>query len=324
MSPSLRRQFVALLVVLLTGAPTSAADGVVQIDCPQLSREQGGELESRVRANLLTADVTASVAITCGVDSIAVRASAGSDSTSRRITTTPASLLDDVMQAVDEVLQELASRQRITAVAPATQPLAPKAPEEPPKAAESPTPVAAQVASQSNGESPPGGQPRPASSIGIELFASFVGEAWASQLAGGVLLGLRRGRAPFWYGLRGGALRPFTQDAQFGLTELSLAAEAQFAPEFSRGVRLGVAVGPSWLLVAPHADLTARDGTDSISLSFDVELSRPFSLGAVELVPSLGGRWFTNERGVRIDGHERFALGGFTPRLALGLLYRTD
>jgi hypothetical protein len=318
----LRPPLGALLLVLSASGPARATEGGVQLDCPELSREGAGELESRVRASLLTTDVRANIVIACGAGSAEVRASADSDSTSRQITTTPASLRDDVLRAVDDALQELARRRQGTAAAVVLETPAPQAREEPPKNEASPA-VAAPAARPSR-RAPPKLVQQPASTSATELFASVAGEAWSSELAFGLLLGVRRGLAPFWYGVHAGALRPFEQDPQFGLTELSAAAEAQVSPEALRGVRLGLAAGPSLLLVAPHGAVTTRQGNSSVALFFDAELSRPFWLGHLALVPAFGVRWLTSERGVKLDAEERFTLGGFTPHLALGVLYRTD
>jgi hypothetical protein len=312
----------ALLLALLASGAARATEVGVQLDCPELSPEGAGELESRVRASLLTTDVRASIVIACGASSAEVRASADSDSINRQVTTTPASLRDDVLRAVDDALQELARRRQGTAATAATEAPAPEAREAPPKA-EASSAVAAPAARPSHQGPPKLVQP-PAGTAATELCASVAGEAWPSELAFGLLLGVRRGLAPFWYGIHAGALRPFEQDAQFGLTELSVAAEAQVSPEALRGVRLGIASGPSLLLVSPHGALTTRQGGSSVALFFDAELSRPFWLGHVALVPALGVRWLTSERGVRLDAEERFNLGGLTPHLALGVLYRAD
>lgn len=287
------------------------------VDCPELSREQAAEIESRVRASLLTAEVRAAIAVTCQSGEAEVRASTEQESASRRLKMTP-ELRDDVLRAVDELLDELGHHPAPT--------------EAPPQAAASssgptnvaptpPPPAPAEVPAPSRDSAPSAPPPLASAPVSTEPFASLAGEAWPDRLAAGLFLGVRRGRPLLRYGVRGGAFRPLSSDSGFGITELSLAASLEVGPAFSRGLRLALAAGPSWLWVSPNEPITARTSGRTVALCFDAELSRPLWLGDFALVPALGVRWFTAERGVRLNGYDRFELRGFAPRVALSLMY---
>jgi hypothetical protein len=293
----------------------------VLVDCPQLSREQAAEIESRVRASLLTAEVSAAVVVTCESDGAEVRASTDQESVSRHVTAVPQALRDEVLRAVDELLEQLRHRPQALAESPPAPPTPADATATAVPAAPAPAPAA---------PAPSRAKPAPATppvvaaareSVSTEPFASVAGEAWPSRLAAGLFLGVRRGSAALWYGVRAGAFQPFSADSAFGVTELSLAAQVELEPHFSRGVRLGLAGGPSWLWVSPRDPIVARSSGGKTALFFDAELSRPLWLGRFALVPAVGVRWFTAKRGVKLDGDERFELRGFVPRVAVGLAY---
>jgi hypothetical protein len=130
------------------------------------------------------------------------------------------------------------------------------------------------------------------------------------------------GRSQLDFAIRGGAFRPLLADSPFGLREWSLAGVVELTPRLAAGTRFALGLGPSWLSVTPDAPLVSRREPNEAALFVDAELSRPFWLGPFAFVPALGARWFTSERGVRLDGVERFALSGVCPRFSLGVAYR--
>jgi hypothetical protein len=87
------------------------------------------------------------------------------------------------------------------------------------------------------------------------------------------------------------------------------------------GVRLALALGPSALFVQPHGELTPASSTARVSLFAAVQVSRAIWLGRFGLLPQLGLRLFSSERGVRIDRQRQLVLGGLTPHVSLGLAY---
>src|SRR5258706_262936 len=88
----------ALCAVLAHVQPARAADEAVRVDCPELTTEQAAEIESRVRASLLTTPPPASVAISCQPDRAEVRAESGTDSVSVSGATSADSLRDDLLR----------------------------------------------------------------------------------------------------------------------------------------------------------------------------------------------------------------------------------
>lgn len=303
--------------------PARAGDEAVRISCPELTTERAAELESRLRANLLTSEPAVTVQVTCqpaktevlvasATDSITVGAPAASIDTFR----------DDVLRAVEEALQTLAQRSTRAVPGPtndaASQP-APAAPAEP----ASPSPV---IAAPMPPVSTPAlaAKPRQASRSWTELFGQLLGEAWHGPLALGGALGVARSTPVLWYGLRTAVLRPAAQDSDFSATEWHASAELGAQPAFAAGVRATLGLGPSVLFVTPHGSLTARTRKAASALFFDARLSRPFWFGHWALLPELGVRLFTRDRGVRIDSQERLNVHGFVPQLGVGIVYRAD
>lgn len=76
----------------------------MRVDCATLERESAAEIESRIRASLLTADIAATVVVTCDAPGVDVQAWAGPENV-RVPAAGPAS--DEVLSAVEQALQEL-------------------------------------------------------------------------------------------------------------------------------------------------------------------------------------------------------------------------
>ena len=157
-----------------------------------------------------------------------------------------------------------------------------------------------------------------------ELFGQLLGEGWASPIALGGALGIARSTPVLWYGLRTAVLRPVTQSPDFSANEWQASAELGFQPAVAAGVRVTLGLGPSVLFITPRGSLTARTRKATSALFFDAHVSRPFWFGHWALLPELGVRLFTRERGVRIDTKEQLHLRGFAPQLGVGVAYRGD
>lgn len=325
LSPARRRQACLLLAGLAAASarPARAADDAVRIACTELTVEQAAEIESRVRASLLTSEGEAAVVITCGSSSADVRVDRASDSVVIATPTSPASLRDDLLRAVEQALEELRQRQAhwneidANRAAPALTPapIASAEPPPPPPPAPNPRPVTPPTLTPASATNEP---------ASIEILGAFVLESWPDHGALGGALGVARRTRALWYGLRAAALRPSLSAASFDAVEAHVAAEVGVQPDFAAGVRLSLALGPSLLFVQPKADLTPRRGTTKASLFAALHVSRAIWLGRFALLPQLGLRLFANDRGVNVDAQPQLVLGGLAPQLSMGVVYRID
>lgn len=310
----------ALLAWWLTVASAAVADDAgVRIDCERLPSERAAEIESRVRASLLTSELATTIDISCIADRVEVRASAGERSAQARATPREASWRDDVLVAVDEALRQLAATKEGEPPFAST----PKAASTEPEPALQPSPPAAS-ANPATAPSPPPHPPKSPARAGTELLAAIQLEAWRHSPAWGGVLGVARRAPPFRYSLRAGLLRPVSQDAAFQVHEFGWSLGLGYEPSFAAGLRVSLSAGASLLLVSPSGTLISRSGTTSVSAFADAELGRSFWLDRLAFEPALGLRWFPSERGVRLDSRARFTLGGLLPRLSVGLSYRLD
>lgn len=301
----------------LAGGVAHASDHV-RVKCPGVERERLAEIESRARASLLLVDLEADVSVVCGDDYAVVEASTGDTRASVRAPTGPATLVDDVLAGVDQALGELHE---------SVPPTAPDGARRAPAVAASPrAPVAPSRSSgRTEADAAPSLRVEPTRARPVTLLAASAAlEAWSSRGAAGLALMARRGGAPLWLGLGAGVFRPLNQDAHFDVTEVSLDASLTFEPTFARGLCLTLRGGPSWLWTVPDTRLAVRSHTLGAAFVADAELSWPLWRGRTAVMPALGVRWFSVERGVRLDEVERFTLGGFVPRIALGLVHRFD
>ncbi len=313
------------MAALANAQPAWAADDAVRIACADLTTERAAELESRIRANLLTADLAATVLLSCRAQGTDVRVDATPDSVTVQVPTSSVDAFrDDVLRSVEEALQEL-SRRRARArdasnvgasAAPSAAELAPSSA----GPASSPPPPAATPALKTPQVSKPRATTAPA---WTELFGAALGEAWRDRIAVGGTLGVARSTPTIWLGLRAAVLRPAAGSPDFDATECQASAEIGAQPRFLAGFRASIGLGPSVLFIAPHGSLTARNNTAATSSLFvAAHVSRPIWFGHLALLPELGVRLFTGARGVHIDTEERLKLSGLVPLLSLGVAYR--
>ena len=297
-----------------------AADDSVQIACPELTTERAAELESRLRANLLTSEPAVRVLVTCQPAKTELRVASTTDEIAVDVQSSSVDTFrDDVLRAVEDARLLLAQRQASATARPAealpSQPAAPAPPPYPPAtvAPPPPAPVPAKVA-----------EPLAMERSWTELFGQLLGESWGPPVAWGGRLGIARSTPVVWYGLRTAVLRSAAQSSDFSTTEWHASAELGLQPAIAAGVRVALGLGPSVLFVAPHGGLTARAKTATSALFVEAHVSRPFWFGHWALLPELGVRFFTRERGVRIDAEERLDLRGFVPQLSFGVAYRAE
>jgi hypothetical protein len=292
----------------------------VQIACPELTTERAAELESRLRANLLTSEPAVRVLVTCQPAKTEVRVASATDDVAVDVQLSSVDTFrDDVLRAVEDARLLLARRHtnadpEPTVPAPEPIPVAPAAPAPTPPASTPPAPPAR----------PPIAKPLAAARSWTELFGQLLGEAWGPSIALGGALGIARSTPVLWYGLRTAMLRSTAQSSDFIASEWQASAELGFQPAVAAGARVMLGLGPSVLFVTPRGSLTARTRTAASALFIDAHVSRPFWFGHWALLPELGVHFFTRERGVRIDTKEHLHLGGFVPQLGVGVAYRGD
>lgn len=301
-------------------AQASPAD--VRVDCPDLTSEQQGELEARARAELLISDVAVLVELVCRAGRGEARLLTGPEPVVVPFTTSPATVRDDALRSLDEALRlwrargVTVRRAELPAPRPTPAPTSPAVVRPERVVADVPPPVSPTPALPPN--------PPPSKPVSSEVGPAFVAETWGERLAiGGQLETAWRLHPALWLGLRAGAFRPLRPPDGFDVLEAHLLALAIAELPGGRGLRLGVAVGPSNLLVTPGSGLSARTDTTPKAVRIEARVSRPFRWGWFELVPFVGARVFTSDRGVRIGRAEKVSLSGIDPALGLSLTYRT-
>ena len=108
-----RLQRIGLLAAAVLGSARSAwaGDGLLQLGCDELSREQAAEVEARVRASLLTSELVAQqVRISCRPRNATVEVDSPWGNLARDVPTSALRLRDDLVDAVDQLLHALAER----------------------------------------------------------------------------------------------------------------------------------------------------------------------------------------------------------------------
>jgi len=298
--------------------PAEAAEASVRVDCPELTAEQTAEVESRARASLLTADLNAAASILCRDGAAQVRVEAAGGAAMAQVEITAEGFRDELLRALDEALRQLfrARSEKPVEIGAAPEPplpgTQPGSAQMPP---ERPAPVT---------EPPPATPPQPQAAPAFdEAEIAALGERWPGRWALGAAVSVTRTRGWMSLGLRIGVARPVTQRAEFGATEVAGTLEFTATPRPLGGARLTLGVGPSVLLIAPRADLIVRSGGTAKSALFaEAELSRPFTIGRMSLIPGLGVRVFADDRGVNVGANHIEVLSGAVPYLLIGAAYR--
>ncbi|MEO8902741.1 MAG: hypothetical protein ABI488_11985 [Polyangiaceae bacterium] len=317
-------------VIFLTGAaslglvsnipPARAAGEGVVVACPELPEARTAELEARARATLLTSEVAANASISCAGDAVVIQVEAGDDGVTINLRVRAATLREEVLRALDRALADLRSR-----VTPDAQV------EAPPSVVSTGAESTEAVVDPGTHDAPPPSSPAPAapapssvpapSKREMELAADLIGESWGKHaaLGGGIEAGLNFD-SPWAFGIRAGAFYPL------GLGELTAfeghaLAEVAFTANALAGLRFGVGAGPSLLFVAPSSGLSASGSTLKSAVRVEVQLSRPFRFSRLAVVPWLGLRFFSGERGVRVAEQPRLVLGGVQPQLGVAFSF---
>lgn len=310
---------VCLLWPALNIPSARAADEGVTVACPDLPEARTAELEARARATLLTSELAATAAISCSGDTVVIRVEAGDDSVMVKLRVAPATLREEVLRALDRALADLRARiapnAQVEGTATASSgPTAPVDVEPEPAKAEVVPAAPVVTPPETNGAGAP-------SERKLGVVVHLMGESWGKHaaLGGGLGAGLSVD-STWWCGVRVGAFHPLGLDG-FSVLEAQAMVEAAFTARALGGLSFGVGAGPSLLFVSPRSELSAAGPTLKSAVRFEAQLSRPFRFGRVELAPSIGLRFFSAERGVRIAQQSRLTLGGVLPQIGLALAF---
>jgi len=293
----------------------------LRVDCSDLTAEQSSELEARARATLLTAELEATVVISCAAGSAEIRVVAGDESVVLKSAISPSTWREQLLDLLDQALTELRARRapqtsrpdaEAHEIVPAqTTPPRPVEAAWPPSPAAPPAPRARPIAR-------PERRFQPETEVGLRAAT----ELWGAHFAlGAGVGGARRVASRWWSGLRVGFFYVSLPNT-FSVREGHAIADATFEPRAFAGLRLSLGAGPSVLVVTPRSDLLAKDGTVRIAVRVEAQLSRPFRWGQFQLAPWLGLRLFSAERGVRVSKSSQLAIGGVLPQVGLALAYR--
>ena len=313
-------------VLLLWAAPCWAGDNLVRVACNSLSTEQASEVEARVRASLLTSEQLArQVRIACQPGTASVEVDSSSGSLARQVPTSALRLQDELVEAVDELLRELAERRAEAAHATAQEPAVRQAeplPARPDPSSGLAPPLPAAISTERLAWLT--GSPAPVtttSAVKPELLAEATAESWSGVLALGGNLSVSHGTGALRYGLSVGGANASGVSASFAVNEWRARAELGWQPPWAAGFRGALGFGPSLLIVTPEGDTVARAGTVSRAWFAELALVRPFWFGSLGLAPSVTLRLFAAGRDVNVDASRRFALAGVAPAFGLGAIY---
>lgn len=292
----------------------SAAETDIELACSEWPAEVTGQVEARLRASLLVEGVSVqAVVVTCGPQGIEARVRAEQGEQVRPVLRRGGSLEDDVVQAVDDALHELA---RPPAVAPAIA----AEPTSKPPAEPAPAPVAPAPAAPAPPR-PVVSPPSPSPFALAEVSLRGVAERWSDEWAGGGNVSLLLGTPRLAYGVSLGGRLPLEGAPDFDTSEWSAAARVQLTLRELGGLRGSVGIGASSFSVSPASDVSARSATVLSAAFLELEVSRPFWFGPLAISPGVGARLFSAERRVRLDDVEQLALPVFAPGGSLSLSY---
>jgi hypothetical protein len=314
-------RIAGLCLGLLAWPWTAAAAEDVQVRCPPLSSEQAAEVEARVRASLLVAEIEGSVSLSCEPERARVEVVSKDGSATLEAPFTSTRPQEALIELVEKALRDLGYRRRTTpdaAASTVTTPVAALSTPAPP----SPLPVARRPKREPQRAAP--SSSKTPTTPSLQLSAQALGEVWATHQVAGGALGIGRSAGHLWYGAKLGVTVPVSGGVPFLVTEWYATLRLGFQPTWAAGAQLTFGAGPSYLAVASH-DATVSGSTKILNSWFvDGSLSYPVWLKHVAFVPALGARLFGSERGVRVDTQERLVLRGVVPQLAFGVAYRLD
>jgi hypothetical protein len=322
-----RRFLTAGLVLGVLGvvriAPAAgAAELQVAVACPGWTPEAAAQVEARIRTSFLTEGLEARrVTVSCSAEATHVVVEATSGSSDHVVERRSGVLEDDVIAAAQDALHELAETPSAGSEAASEPEPAP----DPQPTAPIVQPASAPIRHATLDTADPKEPSPPQSKLSVLVQAGPSLELWSEHWAvGGEVSAFARTHRALGLGggLGGGAA--LGEPASFNASEWNASLRLQLTPEHVAGLRTELGLGASMLVASPSDNVTASSATLIWTASFDFRVSRPFSLGAVALVPALGVRVFSGRRDVRVNDQERLLLPVVIPRVVLGLVLPAD
>jgi len=313
---AIRRRFWAGALLASITSPARADELQVSVACPAWSSEAAAQVEARIRATFLAANLNARRAVvSCSGDSIDVEVEAPRGSLVRPVVRRSEALEDDVVATAETALHDLSDAPSATAEPEPSAP--PAVPIEPPPPL--PTPVRA--------EAPPAPVPvndSPPANAVWRLHAGPVLELWSTDAALGGEAGVSARSGGLGVGLALGGRSDLGQHVTFTVTEWNASARLLLVPARLAGFRGSVGVGASLLVASPARGITADSSTQVSAAYVELRVSRPFSVGGVAFEPSVGARVFSARRDVQVNDQERLAVPLLVPQVALWLAFPGD
>jgi hypothetical protein len=295
----------------------------VTVVCEPLDVEGTAEVEARVRAMLLTAQVSdPEVDIFCTAARADVDVKAGPAAAHVQISPERIDLEGRLLDAVDRALRELAE--------PKTEPQLPgsakaSAPPKSPIAPASVTPFASSSGSPTPSRRPVSGAAPRGATTSLEVSALASLERWSTGNAVGGNAGASYGSRAIRAAFALGVATLTHNDPAFQSRELHADLALIWQPAWTWGVRGSASVGGSLLSVTPNADFTPRSGTTATAAFAELALSRPFWLGSSwGFGPRVSARAFAARRSVTVNVKDALVLAGVAPSVGLELFYRLE
>jgi len=307
----------------LSGAASGQALPQIKIACEPLDVERTAQVEARVRARLLTAQVPdPEVAITCTGAQAKVDIKAGTAAAQVEVSAERLGLEERLLDGVDQALRELAEPgSGGAAVLPEVA--SPPQPSPPPAVEWLPQPSLRQREAATNG------RPSPAPSVRARALLELAGlalvEHWSAGEAFGGMADVSYGGATWRGSLAVGGARLNQSNPAFRSTEAHVQTALVWGPPWAWGVRGSCGVGASLLAIAPRDDFAPRNRTTAFAAFAEVALSRPFWFSTHwAIAPRLAARLMAARLRVTVNAEEALALSGVAPSVGIALVYRVE
>jgi hypothetical protein len=308
---------------------------LVSTACEGWPAETVSRVEARIRATFLAESLSARrVHISCDPSGNASISLEGGEA--RPVARQSPRLEDDVVAAVEVALRELQASN--PEPVPEERPPSPTAATSgPPTVAFQPVPALPLTPVEPGAAPPPSpgvvprdtAPPAPAEGresrarVAPELGVTPLVELWSSHWALGAEGGLSVGDQ-FQYGLSVGGAAAAGEPDTFDISEWHGNLRLAWTFPGDSGLRVILAAGASLLVTAPDQSVVASSNQALGAASLGLHLSRPFWFGSFGTAPTLGARFFSGRRNVRVDENEELVVPVFSPQAGLWLLYRQE
>jgi hypothetical protein len=305
----------------------------VAVACEDWPAEAVSRVEARIRATFLVESLTARrVQIRCGSGETASISVEGGPA--RPVARRSQRLEDDVVAAVELTLRELearASRRVTEAPTPSPKPTEPPTVAFDPVPATASTPVEPRVtppttptrgARDTEPQAPSSGRssrPTLAFELGVTPLVERWGDHWALGAEGGMSVGDQ-----FQYGLSVGGAAATGEPDTFEISEVRGNLRLAWTFAGASDLRVTLAAGASLLMTTPHSNVVAVSNRPLGAASVGLHISRSVWFGQFGIAPTLGARFLSGRRNVRVDKREKLVLPVVSPQGGMWLIYRLE